>query len=375
MEMENYPFYLKELKLKNFRQFEDLTLPIHPRLTVILSENGGGKTTICDAMDAVMSNDKSEVARLNSIKIGAEKYEIHLQDIKGSNFYQDFSKSVWGSFETYNFSFLYISVNNNKELFNKFKNWFINLKNYEYQTRLEIEEDYRLPELEFINNLWLNFFNALGVARYESISVKTMLETGQYNEKLASYQFLQIKKDGIWFPMEELSAGEKQLLQLFLLVCSEISKIKNYSSKVLTVVIDEIDLHLHPRWQRNLLPALMETFPEVQFIVTTHSPLIVSNVKAEHIVLLKDYKAYPLKTQTAGRDVNSVLLEVFDIPERPKWAAELIDECDKLIAAEQWAEAQKHIDLLSQRFGSTDAEVMRLQLAYDFNAPHNALKG
>jgi len=361
--------YPKELKLTNFRQFEELTLPIHPQLTVILSENGGGKTTICDAMGLIYN-----YAKLNFKDIKNDEKDCRIE-LRYNKHYHYFLTVNNGSFTTSGL-FLYISVNNDKKLFDKFINWFINLQNYENQKRLETDINYKQPKLQFINNLWLEFFNALDVSKYEAIGVKTVLETVHNDDELASsYQCLQIKKDGIWFRIEQLSAGEKQLLQLFLLVCAEVSKRQNFLAMGMIVVIDEIDLHLHPRWQRNLLPALMETFPEVQFIVTTHSPLIVSNVKAEHIVVLKGYKAYPLKTQTAGRDVNSVLLEVFDIPERPKWAAELIDECDKLIAAEQWAEAQKHIDLLSQRFGSTDAEVMRLQLAYDFNAPHNALKG
>ncbi len=367
--------YLKELKLTNFRQFEELTLPIHPQLTVILSENGGGKTSICDAINLFLNGNEEPIS-YPDVKIGAENSKIELKLIGGAYYSVERNKRIANSDKADEQFFLYISLYNNKQLFDKFTNWFINTNNYENQQIARVDRNYRQPELQTLNNLWLKFFSGLDTAKYEAMDIQTTFEEVFDNQKIAkSYQYLIIKKDGIWFEISLLSAGEKQLMELFLMISLKVIERQKFVQKQIIVVIDEIDLHLHPRWQRNLLPALMETFPEVQFIVTTHSPLIVSNVKAEHIVVLKDYKAYPLKTQTAGRDVNSVLLEVFDIPERPKWAAELIDECDKLIAAEQWAEAQKHIDLLSQRFGSTDAEVMRLQLAYDFNAPHNALKG
>ncbi|MCB9658504.1 MAG: AAA family ATPase [Sandaracinaceae bacterium] len=52
------------------------------------------------------------------------------------------------------------------------------------------------------------------------------------------------------------------------------------------VLVDEIDLYLHPRWQRTLIPALIRTFPNVQFVVTTHSPVVLANVAPASIVVL-----------------------------------------------------------------------------------------
>lgn len=54
------------------------------------------------------------------------------------------------------------------------------------------------------------------------------------------------------------------------------------------VLIDEVDLHLHPEWQQQIVPLLRSTFPGVQFVVTTHSPQVLSTVAAEHIRILTD---------------------------------------------------------------------------------------
>ena len=54
------------------------------------------------------------------------------------------------------------------------------------------------------------------------------------------------------------------------------------------VLIDEVDLHLHPQWQQRIIPALTKTFPKVQFIVTTHSPQVLSTVPAESIRILNE---------------------------------------------------------------------------------------
>lgn len=54
------------------------------------------------------------------------------------------------------------------------------------------------------------------------------------------------------------------------------------------VLIDEVDLHLHPTWQKRILKDLMEIFPKVQFIVSTHAPEVVNSVKRESVVVLRD---------------------------------------------------------------------------------------
>jgi predicted ATP-binding protein involved in virulence len=226
-----------------------------------------------------------------------------------------------------------------------------------------------------MKNLLINFFNALGENKYSYLRLKTNLPDPSEHyfskQRIKPLQYIQIAKNELFMDIDLLSQGELQLLKLVLNIFAEQLRWDDYySSEVATIVIDEIDLHLHPRWQRNLLPALMETFPNVQFIVTTHSPLIVSNVKAEHIVLLKDYKAYPLKTPTKGRDVNSILYEVFGVTKRPEKAAKMIETCGKMIEKaideDNWTEAKAKLDELRELFGDTDIDVVSLQATYNF---------
>ena len=54
------------------------------------------------------------------------------------------------------------------------------------------------------------------------------------------------------------------------------------------VLIDEVDMHLHPEWQKRIMADLHYIFPKVQFIVTTHSPSVLANVTREHILLLEE---------------------------------------------------------------------------------------
>lgn len=73
------------------------------------------------------------------------------------------------------------------------------------------------------------------------------------------------------------------------------------------VLIDEIDLHLHPSWQKRILKDLMDIFPKVQFIVSTHAPEVINSVKSESIVILKDNAVHSVESdKRKGRSSNSL---------------------------------------------------------------------
>ena len=87
------------------------------------------------------------------------------------------------------------------------------------------------------------------------------------------------------------------------------------------VLIDEIDLHLHPSWQQRVLPDLMRTFPNAQFIVSTHSPQVLTTVKPERIVqLLRQGDVITTASaggHTYGAPASDVLTAVMGVDERP----------------------------------------------------------
>ena len=83
-----------------------------------------------------------------------------------------------------------------------------------------------------------------------------------------------ITKDGLDIDVNQLSAGEKSVILLIADLAMRLTianpSLENPLEGEGIVLIDEIDLHLHPQWQRNILPALLATFSKCQFIVTTH---------------------------------------------------------------------------------------------------------
>lgn len=89
-----------------------------------------------------------------------------------------------------------------------------------------------------------------------------------------------------------LSSGFRTLVGMVLDIAYRMAVLNPFLLKDLVnrtpgiVLIDEIDMHLHPQWQWNVVKALKMTFPKVQFVVTTHSPIVIASCKDEKLIML-----------------------------------------------------------------------------------------
>jgi predicted ATP-binding protein involved in virulence len=131
-------------------------------------------------------------------------------------------------------------------------------------------------------------------------------------------------------------------------------------------LIDEVDLHLHPQWQREVIPALGKTFPNCQFITTTHSPQVLSNVEKENILILEDYKIVENTPFTYGRDSNSILYDLMNVEERPKKVKKELDKLYRLIDAEKVEAARMELKKLANVLGEDDKEIVRANMYLNF---------
>lgn len=115
------------------------------------------------------------------------------------------------------------------------------------------------------------------------------------------------------------------------------------------VLIDELDLHLHPKWQRRVIGDLRRTFPMVQFICTTHSPQLIGQVKPEEII----YLGFPgMRTdQSYGMDSNWILRHVMDSDDRDPVISERLDALFEDIESADFESAQTKLCALREELG------------------------
>lgn len=127
------------------------------------------------------------------------------------------------------------------------------------------------------------------------------------------------------------------------------------------VMIDEVDLFLHPAWQQRILPDLRRIFPKIQFVVTTHSPQVVSSVPPECIrIIAEDGQIEGVPTWTEGVESSRILDDVFGTKPYPvenEWRRKL-NQYIKDVYAGKWNDpAVRHVgDELSAKFAGMDAD-------------------
>lgn len=131
---------------------------------------------------------------------------------------------------------------------------------------------------------------------------------------------------GVWMPMTWLSSGYQTLLaaltDLIGQVIDEAKTEVQPDQMEGMVLIDELDLFIHPDWQVGLIPALKRTFPRMQFIVTTHSPLLLSSLRPEEVVVLDlddggNIQANPLDVDPRLMTSTELYRRIFDVEETP----------------------------------------------------------
>lgn len=181
---------------------------------------------------------------------------------------------------------------------------------------------------------------------------------------------LLIDKAGITLDVRQLSEGERGVLALVLELTTRLSKANQHLENpardgTAIVLIDELDLHLHPRWQRTIVSRLIETFPKCQFIATTHSPQIVGEVSPEQIYILQADGEKPFKPdQSLGMDTNWILRRLMETDERDPKTNEELKAIADLVEKEEYVEAQQKIDALRDELGDF-TELIRLQTRID----------
>lgn len=446
--------HLKKVTLNNFRCFKHLEVPLHPRLTVLVAENGGGKTSILDAISAglspVMRYLSSADQRLEGPGIKDADFLLHSEPPAGAKSEPDLfsemgepllaniQQSRSGRVVSSDYSQIVIETteglvwdnwrpsSQGKQPYTKYGQTKLHgycssiLQSFSAEPKLfpvfayygakrgwiKVPErlraskvDYSSPSSALLGALdsmsdfaeMLKWFNLAesgelrakdenGLEDFEpSPELQTIRETikallgGDYHTPRFNNQHkfvVRSRKGPQELQVIQLSQGYQSMLALGMdfarrlasanahlksdssdsnwevasiniqgLMDGEVKKIPERGPlwAPAVMLVDEIDLHLHPSWQQRVLGDLMRAFPGTQFIVTSHSPQILATVPQESIVILKDQNIHSSPPGTDGAEVQRILEDVFGVPRRPSTPMSgLLDEYLRLVNLRQW---------------------------------------
>ena len=181
---------------------------------------------------------------------------------------------------------------------------------------------------------------------------------------------LLIDQCGIALNVDQLSDGERGVLALVLDLARRLSQANPSLDDPLSeghavVLIDEIDLHLHPTWQRQIVHKLTTTFPRCQFIATTHSPQVIGEVEYDCIQIMADGEIYS-PTHSFGVDSSRVLEEIMDAVPRSSDIDNLLKAVSQEVGKQRYDNARGLLIKLVDRLGENDPEVTRIVTLLDF---------
>lgn len=149
-------------------------------------------------------------------------------------------------------------------------------------------------------------------------------------------------------PIRLLSSGFRTLIGMVLDIAYRMAILNPFlRDEILNetpgiVMIDEVDMHLHPKWQWNIIKALKKTFPRVQFIVTTHSPIVVASCKDENLILLNHKEESKYKKSLQGWQVDDVLEEIMQTGNRSPETMKQLEQLKELSYKKKRFELTSH---------------------------------
>ena len=239
--------------------------------------------------------------------------------------------------------------------FRSFFEWFRNQEDIEKETKKETKNfDYEDVSLGCVRT-----------------AVCSMLDNVSDLKVKRSPLRMTVKKNGLEMRVDNLSDGEKCTLALFGDLARRIALANPSRNNPLEgegiVLIDEIELHMHPSWQRKILGALKSTFPNIQFIITTHSPQVISEVDDSYNLFgLKqendDVTVKPYNVH--GWDTNGILHSVMHTTERPENVVRAFEAFDSAIEC-NLEEASKILQYLKETVDPNDPKLTECEVRFD----------
>jgi len=169
-----------------------------------------------------------------------------------------------------------------------------------------------------------------------------------------------VEKQGKKLYINQLSDGEKCLLAMVGDLARRLALANPGLEDPLqgsgVVLIDEIELHLHPQWQRNIILRLQETFPNCQFIITTHSPQVISGVKYVTLLDVTPEGITAEQIPSYGKDSNRILETIMGTSSRPQKIMEDLQQLFELIDRGNLDDARQLRDRIAEEMEDQDPE-------------------
>ncbi|OUI78055.1 hypothetical protein HK18_10955 [Commensalibacter intestini] len=405
---------INHIKIHHFQGIKDVELELEPQLTIIVGKNGAGKTSILNAISRglmainnttytskngyshiitdIDDNSKYNNQDNNLIEIFFTPIQInqneflysiqidqknthyftknpcllndqpnhrssiiplyHESELKHLFLYYKQDRGFQNNNDTYGKNIHAESLFGNLNAIRNLSSWWNNLDAQEARIVRDTQDlSYRHPELEAIRSL-IKQIDTFKNIKYNATGSRPGLYLEKTNSNLVH--------------VDNLSSGERSYIILLADLARRLQIIdpeKKLSDIVGVILIDEIELNLHPAWQNQIIPTLTRVFKNCQFIITTHSPQVLSTVNSDHIRILTKDENDTIEVitpqNTKGRTSNYILEAILGVSERSPTADDLINKFNNAIDESNVQQATKLLEDISKEIEG-DAPELRI---------------
>lgn len=405
------PVRVERLEIENYRCIRNASVKFHPSVTVFIGKNGSGKTSILDALALSLQSFQRAWGVVNGPKQASQPVRIDNSDLRDgqrqgivsvdidSTIYNIFGDSAWRidvrsdrSKSNDDFSNLIQALNRtdarvHKPLFVYYRQdrafegskrnlmrpgnlgdslegdlraisdleaWWDRRDSEEARTvRDSGSANYRDPQLEAIRRL---------VRKIDSFD--DIIYSASKNPIGLHFR----KSDGTVVHVSKLSSGERS----YIILLADLARRLQISMPETSledipgvILIDEIELNLHPAWQSEVLPTLSDVFKSCQFVVTTHSPLVISGVQKECVRVVRRSAdgevSFTQPLSTKGRSSNYLLEGVFETSERFPEVDRMFAEFNRSVERKDVTSAENILKRILAELEGSSPEVVVLK--------------
>lgn len=369
---------ITKLHLENFRGYKSLDLPLDSKFNLIIGDNGSGKTALLEALTVAIGSFFLGITNVNSRSI--YRRDIRIETFKHNEEYQIPVKveasGIIGDREITWFRELLgmknrtttvdteqikriskdyeVRVRNGKEVnlpliaYYSTGRLFDNARNKEeddsensskliiasrfrgYDRCLEAKSTYKKFQSWFIGKEKSKLSRKIEDVNFNV--VKNAIVNNLPDCKDIYFEFDKDKPQGIKvelidgriLPFNALSDGTRNFLAIIADMAHKCVTLNPHlkeealSATKGIVLIDELDLHLHPEWQRKIVSVLRTTFPEIQFIASTHSPFLIQETGIDQLIVLKNNEVSKI-TSGANLSIEDIAEDLQDVI-NPQWS-------------------------------------------------------
>ena len=424
---------LNKIEIKNFKCFENESIILHPKLNILMGNNGTGKTSLLEAFRILIGSlylafdkykEKIEMPGIvkddirlktvsnslepqipTSVSANAVVDEVFLPTPEQPYQLFDNNEITWlRSMETFGGK---TTTRDAKEMFAVSKNIQeavrrgdeVNIPLVTYFSTDRYKKERRDTDISKAGSRMRGYFNALDTTTNTKFfldlyytetldeiqnnvvsplltavnaAVRQCLDCQAMRYNLKSQELLMVYDNGDFMPFNLLSDGIRCTLAMVMEIafrCYLLNPHLGENAPAMTkgvVLVDEIDLHLHPSWQLHILNDLRAAFPEIQFIVTTHAPLVISQIHDCNIYSISEHRVYDFPSQN-GRDANYILQQM-NVPYIKPDSKDMLDRYFGLIDSGK-GKTEEAITLrkeLQSLLGEDHAELRRADMLLSF---------